>query len=349
MSGERREVRPFDTLDVSERLMRDGVQVVAFASSTADEDLSNAFHGQALQVSDDLYRHEEFRLFLFRHVADNANLVAEMAREVRAMYRFDPSIVHLVVQIHNKRLRMTDVVFDEPVVGGDELPHSIVLAEKDRTGKLPRPRPLQTPGDGCEVVVELLLSRDVPEDQRRPGVAWRKGSWLARVAIRIATGHSGGGPSPLPLTAEIREQFDVPPNAQHYVRRIASGESILRKAAFNEVVEFYVDEHVLRAVVEDPHTPASKLIQLRWILTCIDGVLAMAMAEREFEEFDPEGDNVNSVIRAILDRVVDGGGVRDVRGALELLKQDRGLFMAMLEDSAELAVRERALLGLEAS
>lgn len=349
MSREIRAVRPFDTLDQTERLMRDGVQVVAIASATAEEDLSNAFHGQALQVSPDVYLHEEFRLFLFRHVTDNAKFVEAAAREIRAMYRFDPSIVHLVVQVHNKRLRMTDVVFDEPVVGGGELPHVIVLAEKDRTGTVDRPRPLRTPGDGCEIVVEMLLARDVPEDERRPGVAWRKGSWLARVAIRIVSGVGGTGPSPLPLTAEIRDQFEIPPNAQHYMRRIASGEAILRKAAFDDLVEFYVDESVFRAVVEDPNTSDSKLLQVRWILMCIDGILAMAMAEREFDEFDPEGEHSDSLIRSILDRVVDGSGVRDVGAALDLLKQDRGLFMAMLEDRANLATRERALLGLEQS
>jgi len=117
--------------------------------------------------------------------------------------------------------------------------------------------------------------------------------------------------------------------------------------SFEEVVEFYVDESVLRSVVEDPNTASSVTLQYRWILMCAEAVLAMAMAEDEFEGFDPNGVHSESLIRAILDRVVDGRSVRNVAGALEVLKQDRGLFMAMLEDRAGLAVRERSLLGLE--
>lgn len=346
MSREIRKVRPFDTLDESERRMREGVQIVAMPSAKGADDLANAFDGQALQVSRDVYLYEQFELFLFRHPADNAEFVDAAAREIRSMYRFDPSIVHLVVQVHNKRLRMTDVVFDQPIVGG-EIPLSIALAEKDRTGTASRPRGLCTPGDGCEVVVELLLAEDVPEERRSPGIAWRKGSWLARVAIRVTTGPVGGGPAPLPLDAEAREQFQVPANAQHYIRRLATGESILRKSSFDEVVEFYVDEPVLRSVVEDPNTSTSALLQYRWILMCAEAVLAMAMAEDEFDAFDPTGDNSESLVRSILDRVVDGRSVRDVSAALELLKQDRGLFMAMLEDRAELVTRERMQLGLE--
>jgi len=165
MSREIRAVRPFDTLDETERLMREGVELVAISTARAADDLSDARHGQALQVSSDTYLHEEFQLFLFRHPPANEDLLNVAAREIRSLYGADSSIVHLVVQVHNKRLRMTDVVFDEPIVGG-EIPLAITIATKDRTGTAPRPRALQTPGDGCEVVVELLLAADLPDGRR---------------------------------------------------------------------------------------------------------------------------------------------------------------------------------------
>jgi len=343
VSREIRQVRPFETLEISEKAMRSGVQL-----TVTDGLVSNAFHGETLKVNEDVYLHEEFKIHFIARASDRAEFAEAIIEEIKGLYPADPSVVNLVISVHNKRLKMTDVILNQSVTSDEGIPPFFDIAVKDRTGEKDRVRAFRTPKDGCEILVELMLGSELPENQRRPGIAWRKGSWLARVSIKVATAPPGGGPETMSLTQSIRDEYGIPRNAAHYVRLVTVGNGVLSKTSFDEILQFYVDEKIHNAVLGDPNSEQSQAIQLRWILIAIDAVIRAALAAPDFASFDPRAEEYSeSVLRAILEKTVDKKTVRSLDEALEILKEDSGRFMSILEDRAEMASHERVILGVD--
>jgi hypothetical protein len=345
MASETRALRPFETFSQTQSLLRDVVKI-----ASADPKKGAALAHQRLALTRDEYLDGDVVLWMGRNNEDHARLVETVDAELRQLYPGLPGVVHLVVSISNKRLKMTDLLLNIPIRSGSDVPMRIEL---HRSGKgNSRPRPLQTPGDGCEVLVELLVGSDLDRDKLLEERAWRKGSWLARVPIGIVCSSDFSGPRPLPLTAAVREQFEIGQSTVHYCRVISTNESLVNAGSLDDVLEYYVDDVVLAAVTGQPNEPWSQKLQLEWILDAIKTFVLIAMSEPSFDEFDPmssPGDE--SVLRAILEKVADGTDAVNVRAAFESLREDPSSFFADLEDSAGLLDLERELLpaGLETS
>jgi hypothetical protein len=342
MARETRSLRPFEVLDETQRLMRDGVQVTSI-----DPEKRAAFDSQCLTLSFDQYVSEKIVLWFFRHKEESHLFWKTVINEVDGLYPDTPGVVHLVVSISNKRLRMTDVIYDQPVLAGDKPLLSLQL-DSLSVGK-GRPRQLQTPKDGCEVLVEFLLGRNLTPKERRPGMAWRKGSWLARSRIRVAGSSDLTGPTPLALSSATREQLSIPPNAVHFCRLLKTGSALLAAETFDDALEFYVDEGLLDSILVDPGAVLAQRHQIDWILEVAKVLIMATTSTPDFADFDPGIEPWSgSILRAILDKVVDPKGegpISNIQDALNLLEGEPNLFLSHLQDRARLLDLERALLA----
>jgi hypothetical protein len=320
--------------------MWEGVQVTGF-----DPEKRAAFSDQKLVMSTDDYLSSRFVLWFYRNITDHETFAKAVVEEIAGIYPGLEDVIHLVVAVHNKRLKMTDLVLHQPIRSASDIPMFVNLHEIGADNR--RPRPLQTPGDGCEISVEFLLGRDLSNRERQPFRAWRKGSWLARVAIGIATSGALSGPQPLPLTDSVRTAKSVPPEALHYIDFVLTGPSLLSAETFDEVLQFYVDEEVLQSVMENPLGGWSQRIQIGWILDVAKTFVLVALRTEGFDDFDPDAAPWSgSVLRAILDKAMESPGVETAQDALELLRDEPGRFFALLEDRAGLLDLERELVLL---
>lgn len=336
MASEARQLRPFETLDGAQASLDELVQITGH-----EPEKVAAYAGQTLLSEHDPYRSGPFVLWFGRSQGDNQRLARAVVDDVRQQFDDCPGAVRLVVSLHNSRLKMTDVVFDRAITDPGSIPLAIDLHEVGEAKV--RPRPLQTPGDGCRVVVELLLGRDLTE--RRPLRAWRKGSWLARVNFAISTSGAFSGPRPRPLTEAVRNEYALSPRTVHFSHVFASGETVLAAEAFDDVMNFYVDEDLLDRVREHPFAGWSHRLQRGWILNAIGTYLLVAVRNEFFDDFDPTTEPWSgSIMRAILDKVSGTEAVPTPTAALTLLQEDPGRFLAELEDRAELRDLEHLMI-----
>jgi hypothetical protein len=333
MSRERRSLRPFETLDRSQRLLREAVRI-----TTHDSQSREAAVGQSLVLTRDEYLDENIDLWLHRNPGDHRSLVDQMVAEAESMYPDDADAVRFVVTLSNSRLKIADKVIDEPLVPGGAISMKWALAERGVDKRHRRPRALQTPGDGCETVVSLLLGRDIPLPRRKPGFAWRKGSWLARVIVRIKCADGMSGPRPLALTPELRVSMGLPPGCLQHVRfRRPSPEDLLTVSSLDEALDFFVDERLLAAVLDDPRSTMSSWLQTTWILDVIRSYLGNTRRAAGFADVDITSDEVSgSLLRAILDKYTHGGDPDELQDALAEIHDDLDRFMSVLQDRAEL-------------
>jgi hypothetical protein len=290
------------------------------------------------------YLNSEIVLWLGRKTGENPELAAIVLDELNALYPKHPGQVELVITASNKRLKMTDILYRQPVKSAKDVPMKIALHKAGPGGA--RPRALQTPGDGCEILIEFLIGSDIKKGSRLPDRAWRKGSWLARVFVGVVASADLTGPQALPLTESVREHYGVPANTLHYCHIINRGPNLLMANRFDEILEFYVDQTVYESVLDSPSEGWSQRLQLGWILDVIKTYLMVALQEESFEEFDPNLEEWSgSVMRAILEKVAGSSDADDVADALVTLRESPWKFLAQLEDSALLASLEQSLIG----
>jgi len=342
MPSETRALRPFETMSKTQSLLR---EVVKIASS--DPKKGAALANQRLGLTRDEYLEADIVLWMGRSNEDHRSLVETVEMELKQLYPSHPGVVHLVVSISNKRLKMTDLVLDIPIRSGSDVPMRTELHRAGIDGG--RPRPLRTPGDGCEVLIEFLLGSDLDRAKLQAERAWRKGSWLARVPIGVVCSSDFSGPRPLPLSAAVRHQFSISEQTVHFCRIIASDESLLNATNLDDVLEYYVDDVILEAVTNDPVAPWSQRLQLQWILDALKTFLLTVKADASFDHFDPRnspGDD--SVLRAILEKVAGGNDQASVAVAFEMLRDEPSMFFAELEDRAGLLDIERLVLAIDA-
>ena len=178
MASETRSLRPFEAMHRTQAELRALVQLTA-----NDPESRSAYASQKLTLSEEDYLNSEVVLWLGRKAEENQRFTDAVLAEIHSLYPRHPGAVELVITANNKRLKMTDVLHRQPVKSKKDLPMKIVLHEAG--SKRPRPRALQTPGDGCEIVVEFLLGSDIDRTELLRDRAWRKGSWLARVAVGV--------------------------------------------------------------------------------------------------------------------------------------------------------------------
>jgi hypothetical protein len=339
MASETRSLRPFEAMHKTQAELRELVQLTAH-----DPQNRSARVTQKLALSEDDYLNSDIDLWLGRATGENPRFVETVLDEIEMLYPNHKGAVELVITANNKRLKMTDVVYRQPVKSKKDLPMKIGLRSAGPGGT--RPRALQTPGDGCEIVVEFLLGSDIDRTQLLTGRAWRKGSWLARVSVGVTASAELTGPQVLPLTEVVRKIFEVPENTLHFCRILGRGPQLLTATRFDEILEFYVDQAVYESVLDAPSADWSQRLQLGWILDVIKTYLLVALQEESFQDFDPSADEWSgSIMRAILEKVAGSPRADHVADALETLRDQPWLFLAQLEDCADLAALEQALTG----
>ena len=138
----------------------------------------------------------------------------------------------------------------------------------------------------------------------------------------------------------------VPEKTLHFCRILGRGPQLLTATRFDEILEFYVDQTVYESVLDSPSADWSHRLQLGWILDVIKTYLLVALQEESFQDFDPMTDEWSgSIMRAILEKVAGSPRADHVADALETLRDEPWMFLAQLEDCADLAALEQSLTG----
>lgn len=142
-----------------------------------------------------------------------------------------------------------------------------------------RPGPLQAPQGGCDISIFVSLSKAQPQ---RIGIAWRKGTWLASITMRIRTEHGNFGFTPEPLSDAIREQFGLPPNTIRYIDL----PSTVEPADGASHISAFIDEDILIEITNNPRSDSSIVFQRQLVLDVMTAVIYKASKELVESDFN---------------------------------------------------------------
>lgn len=184
---------------------------------------------------------------------------------------------------------------------------------------------------GWRLDVLLALGEEL---RYRPGLPWRKGSWLARARFEVADPLEGMGFTPRPLTDEIREAYGLPADATRYIR-IIDDQTILECTALDELLEYYVDEQLLSRLSNDPTSDPSRLEQTRIFLDAASFLIRKAHSEDGFEE--SRLDDVDGTVIDKFLRYLAGDEAEGRRRWLTAWKNDPERVLAAVESQTGLA------------
>lgn len=204
--------------------------------------------------------------------------------------------VALLVVLSSPRLKLVEMSWHRK---GDELddlrPHLDLVGES-------RPAPLRTPFGGCRIDVYVLLAEHLEEAPLRP---WRKGTWLAHTRFEIKTDLGDIGFTPLPLTADKRDQFGLPAGTIRH----AVVEDPFAEASGADAVLLYVDEELLNQLALQPSLAAAKAFQRQLFIDAMSAVIHSASKSQELET-KALGDLEGTVIGRLIDRLAGASSDR---------------------------------------
>jgi hypothetical protein len=363
MSYEKRAVRPFDTLDRTQRLLNrmmrvqcppipDGYQTPlgnAGLELLGVKDGSIAASGGTLVLNPEQYVGDAIGLYFSTHDDDWQTLTKEAGKELDQIFgRRDAAPVSVIVTLNNTRLKQIEILssmtFSEWASG--DWKH---LVTKRVSGDL-RPRPLRMPGDGCVLGIRFMLHSDLPVEHRVGGRPWRKGNWLARVDINISSA-SGGGLLPRPMNDAIRARFQLGEQTTLFVEFRGDRSGLHAVTDLSDVLSVYVDEDLLMAALEtdarNAHVrPAGQSLVNRWVLDTYRTLIEMYSRDDQLDDFDPTSDVYRrTFLYSMLLKVEDHCHV-PIEEALLILKDQPNRFAALFEHVLNAKQSDQFLLGL---
>ncbi len=206
------------------------------------------------------------------------------------------------------------------------------------------------PGDGSEILVQFVLSSELPERFRIQGRPWRKGSWLARVKINVAAS-KGSGLAPRPLTPEVREAFNLGQQCTSYIDFRGDPSGLCMERDLSEVLSVYIDMDLLeRAGRVKPsgelENPAGDSIFARLVMDTYRTLVFALWRDDELETFDVDDEQHRYTFTySMLQRVATYANV-SIEEALNILKESPSRFCSMIEGSLNLLSSDNRLLGI---
>ena len=195
---------------------------------------------------------------------------------------------------------------------------------------------------GWELSVILLLSEP---QQPQAGIAWRRGTWLARADFLVASPTEGLGFTPRALTDEIRAHYELSQKATRFAQ-VVDGMSILDGATVDSVLEYYVDENLLQRLSSNPTSPFSILEQSRIFLDAASFVVTEACRDNDFVGKSIE-DLKDSVVHKFL-VLLAGDNKSAQQNWLSVWQESPARVIAQIESHADIAEKiEKVMAGLE--
>lgn len=230
----------------------------------------------------------------------------------------------LVVLIYARYLQIADIPYCIPLSECDSIPRALSFADC-------RPRALQANTHGAVVSAYVALLR---EQAKQPLRAWRKGTWLARVAFRLTLASDASLFHPTPLTDEKRAELGLPRQTTRYVE-IDGLHDLLRPYGEAEPPTFYVDEELLSQLNSNPASPLSKALQAQLVLDFVTAAVAAYNSGRE--EAGVWNDLKDSLLGQIV-RLVAGreAAPTDCQQALKRLETNPSDFISRAESALNL-------------
>lgn len=365
MAYEKRGVRPFETMDATQTRLNanlriqspripDGFQPLfgnLGLTPHGVDDGSIAAPGGTVVLSPDQYKSNSFGLYFGVHEDDWLEITRAATDDLTRIFgRIADAPVNLLVTVTNTRLNLTQVILDVPATTWLEHPDCWRWNLVDAGNTPTRPRPMRMPHDGCVITVQFVLREEVAEAKKVAGRPWRKGSWLAKVRVRVAA-TKGSGLSPRPLTTEIRELNSLGDHCTSFLdfHGEFSGFCFLRD--LSDVLTVYIDEELLAIASRRNSTgvadkPASKGLINRWVLDTYRSLVHILSRDDQLSEFDVDmEDHRYSFTYQLLSRVNDYSNLSYAE-ALNVLRENPDKFIALLEGSMAMRSSDSALMDL---
>lgn len=313
MSREKREIRPFQAA-------RDLGHVLDQAVLSFGNELCGAGSSVLFEEDPSLFRKQPTVLSWVTEEDHHTQFQFDLAAAV-AQVGIDRCALSLLITVRNSYLNRTDVVFEHPLSDLDSLPSSVPLNAP--------PRPALTTGvHGAVVEAYLLLNRTIGAEPLKP---WRKGTWLARSAFHIRTKSQANLFRPIPLTAENRLEFGLPPETMRYLR-LGDHNPMASYEDQPERPEFYVDSDVLSLLDARRSSPDAVAMQVQLVCDFAASVIyhsaAMPnqLADKTWE--DLEGSLLGRVLRFIIKQ---SGQQPDPENVIRWTRSEPSKVVAMAE------------------
>lgn len=366
MAYEKRGLRPFDTLDETQKLLNHLLKVQSppipdgYLPPLGNQGLdplgvdarSGAIGGAngTLSLTPEQFTTNAYGLYFGVNEDDWRDLLNTLDRELREIYGTRARLpAAILVTATNTRLRQVVELLNEDYTtfSQSDSPRRIIVAAGDSAA---RHRPFRMPQDGCTITIQVILPDDLPPSERAPGRPWRKGSWLARVTVKVRASQ-GSGLAPRYLTPKIRERHEIGDLCSSFVDLRVDPSGISMVTDLSDVLSVYIDEEALKKATElkgnnEFATPAGEAMLLRWVMDTYRAlVLAFRMDDR-LDEFDPDSDDCrHTYLYSLLQQVADSSGI-SIDEALNVLTAQPHRFVALIENSLELLSTDNRLLQL---
>ncbi len=244
----------------------------------------------------------------------------------------DHKLLSIVVTAYTVYLKMTDVIYNQPLTDLDALPQVVELTGHQT------PRALQASSSGAEVNVYLVLTEELLE---KPLCPWRKGTWLTRTRFRIRTTQELTLFRPIPLTDEIRRELHLPAKTTRYLHM---GDYIPTEPDGDSVEPvFYVDEDLLSELAARANSPVGIMLQSQLVVDFVTAVVAASVSDH-----GPTRSTYEEIRGSLLGRVINFVAPQaqefERNKLLEMVHDEPARFVAHLEDVVD--VRKTMLESL---
>ena len=144
--------------------------------------------------------------------------------------------IDLVVLVRDQKYSTLHEAEILKVLNGSELGSEVILVARDH----PRSRLMTNRYTGFEFETFLILNSDVSPRPLKPR---RKGTILAQTKFTVNILDKKGGLKPYPLTAQIRDDNELPNAVWLWVEE--QNESLLEAVSLRDAFKIYVDEEIL--------------------------------------------------------------------------------------------------------
>lgn len=217
------ELRPFTGLEVFENLLAKSSLIAS--TLYGEVEIIAGESGQLNGLSVDKVG---YRLKLGISLSEMATLCQD--------FGLNAEQIDLVVLVRDQKYSTLHEAEILKVLNGSKLDSEVILVARDD----PRSRLMTNRYTGFEFETFLILNSDVAPRALKPR---RKGTILAQTKFTMNISDKKGGLKPYPLTAQIRDDNELPNAVWLWVSE--ESESLLEAVSLKDAFKIYVDEEIL--------------------------------------------------------------------------------------------------------
>ena len=323
MALENRDVRPFIDLHEVQQWLEENV-LMTIAPSEGPGETTYLEPGSTYRLDPKSMVQSEIRIAI-----DEEATVGPILRSAEGLAKQlgskDNSIFTVVIYGSSPYLRFTEELLRFPIEKLESLRGGHSLTPEGK-----RPASLRLPHHGSTIDLVVLLNKEVG---KKPGLPHRLGTWLARIRFKLANPMEGIGFSPIPLTAEKRQELGLDKQTATFARVNPSQPDVLEATTLDDFVEFYVDEELLSRMSSNPRHPQSALSQVEIFLSAIKFVMMQIYSEPWLD--DLKFTDVDEQLIGKLIRIVSNESASDLERSFEMFKNNPSLFTAQIENHCD--------------